>query len=640
MLGEISQLDESLGRANERLNLANLQLDHVQSKIKENRHELHVAQHNLQRGQQAIAKRLVTLYTKGQVSPLEVILGARSLVEVLNRIDTEDRVSSLDAQVISEVRIYKTAVKRHARQLKHQRIQMRQLVAQRAAEQRSVEGQLAERQQLLSSLNGEIERLLAAQQARELQQARAARTAYLESRSRQSQSAAISAFGATAATPEGATVVPPSGYSGAAGVALSYIGTPYVWAGASPGGFDCSGLVMYAYRADRRLAAALLLRAVGRGGVGAEEPAPVGRPRLLRRARPRRDLHRRRAVRAFPAHRRRREGVEPRFRLVRVLVRRRAPRDLASGRRRGVRGGESRTSRLHFFTPMRTTWNGSISFGLVSIPVGLSPATASTARQSDVQFRMLHRECLTPIKQKRWCPVHDVEVGPDELVRGWEVVKGQFVPIEDEELEALERHDTSRAIEIRRFVGAEEVDPVYFDRTYYLVPAGAEAQRRPYALLLSAMRDAGVVGIGSFVLAGKEKLALIRPKGDALALETLYVADDVKSQAEIDEVVEATQVRTEELALAEQLIGGLRGTFEPAELRSEYRAQLRELLEAKAQGRELPPPEETEPETPVIDLMDALRASVAASKTGDSKTGDSKTTAKKPAAPRKRAAAG
>src|SRR3954469_2760733 len=186
---------------------------------------------------------------------------------------------------------------------------------------------------------------------------------------------------------------------------------------------------------------------------------------------------------------------------------------------------------------MRTTWNGSISFGLVNIPVGLAPATASAARQSDVSFRLLHRECLTPIKQKRWCPVHDVEVGPDETVRGWEVAKGQFVPVEDEDLEALERRDTSRTIDIGRFVEAGDVDPVFYDRTYYLVPAGTEAQRRPYALLLAAMRDEGVVGIGSFVLAGKEKLCLIRPKGDALALETLFVADDVKSQAEIDEAV-------------------------------------------------------------------------------------------------------
>ena len=284
---------------------------------------------------------------------------------------------------------------------------------------------------------------------------------------------------------------------------------------------------------------------------------------------------------------------------------------------------------------MRTTWNGYISFGLVNIPVGLAPATAAAARQSDVQFRMLHRECLSPIKQKRWCAVHDVEVGPDELVRGWEIVKGQFVPIEDEELEALEHRDTSRSIDITRFVGADEVDPVYYDRTYYLVPAGTEAQRRPYALLLEAMREAGVVGIGSFVLAGKEKLCLIRAKGDALALETLYVAEDVKSQAEIDEAVSSTPVKKAELALAQQLIGGLQGEFDPAELRSEYRAQLRELLAAKAEGRDLPEPEEAEVETPVIDLMEALKASVAASGKGGAAK-KKKAPARKPAAARKR----
>ena len=280
---------------------------------------------------------------------------------------------------------------------------------------------------------------------------------------------------------------------------------------------------------------------------------------------------------------------------------------------------------------MRTTWNGSISFGLVTIPVGLAPATTPSARQSDVQFKMLHRECLNPIKQKRWCPVHDRELSPDEIVRGWEVSKGQFVPIEDEELEALEQRNTSRAIEITRFVKADEVDPVYFDRTYYLVPAGTEVQRRPYALLLQAMREQGVVGIGSFALAGKEKLALLRPKGDALALETLYVAEDVKSQDEIDEAVASTPVKKEELKLAEQLISGLLGPFEPEkELTSDYRASLRELLEAKLEGRELAEPAPAATESPVIDLMEALKKSVAASK---------KPAARKPAAG-KRAAAG
>jgi len=280
---------------------------------------------------------------------------------------------------------------------------------------------------------------------------------------------------------------------------------------------------------------------------------------------------------------------------------------------------------------MRTTWNGSISFGLVNIPVGLAPATASSARQSDVSFRLLHRTCLTPIQQKRWCPVHDVEVGPDELVRGWEAAKGQFVPIEDAELEAIERHDTSRAIGITRFVKVAEVDPVYFDRTYYLVPAGTEAQRRPYVLLLEAMRESDVAALGSFVLAGKEKLCLIRPKGDALALETLFVSEDVKSQAEIDEAVASSEVKPPELELARQIISSLEGSFEPAELRSDYRASLKQLLEAKLDGQELELAEPVADEAPVVDLMEALRASVAAAGNAPKK---------KAATPRKRAASG
>jgi DNA end-binding protein Ku len=287
---------------------------------------------------------------------------------------------------------------------------------------------------------------------------------------------------------------------------------------------------------------------------------------------------------------------------------------------------------------MRTTWNGSISFGLVNIPVGLSPATASSARQSDVQFKMLHRECLTPIKQKRWCPVHEIDLSPDEIVRGWEISKGNFIPIEDSELEAIESYDTSKSIEIKRFVPAGEVDPVYFDRTYYLVPAATEAQRRPYALLIEAMREAGVVGLGSFVLAGKEKLCLIRAKENALALETLFLAEDVKSQEEIDEPVSAVKVKKEELALATQIIAGLEGTFEPGEeLRSDYRTKLRELLSAKAEGHEFEAPAEEPEAAPVVDLMAALRASVAAAQDGEGGKGKA---AARPAAKRKRAAAG
>ena len=161
---------------------------------------------------------------------------------------------------------------------------------------------------------------------------------------------------------------------------------------------------------------------------------------------------------------------------------------------------------------MRVTWNGSLSFGLVSIPVGLAPATKPAARQSDVSFRLLHRECLTPIKQKRWCPKHDREVTPDELVKGWEVAKGQFVVVEEAELEALERHDDSRTIAIERFVPLADVDPVWMDRTYFLVPGAAPAQRRPYKLLLEAMEEAGVGAIGRFVRSGRESLCLVRTR--------------------------------------------------------------------------------------------------------------------------------
>ena len=281
---------------------------------------------------------------------------------------------------------------------------------------------------------------------------------------------------------------------------------------------------------------------------------------------------------------------------------------------------------------MRTTWNGSVSFGLVNIPVGLAPATKPAARQSDVSFRLLHRECGTPIKQKRWCPVHERDVESDELVKGWEVAKGQFLMVEDADLEAIENRDTSRSIEISRFVRLEEVDPIYYDRTYFLVPAGAEAQRRPYVLLLEAMKDAGVAALGRFVLAGKEKLCLIRPMGEALALETLFVHDDVKDHTEIDEAVAGSAVKQPELDLAKQIIASLAAPFDPNELRSAYRESLRELLEAKLEGHEIEVPAEPEP-AQVVDLMEALKASVAAA---SAKQPDAP---KKKAAPRKRAAA-
>jgi DNA end-binding protein Ku len=260
---------------------------------------------------------------------------------------------------------------------------------------------------------------------------------------------------------------------------------------------------------------------------------------------------------------------------------------------------------------MRTIWNGSISFGLVNIPVGMALATKPAARESDVSFRMLHRECLTPIKNKRWCPQHDREVSNDEIVKGWEVAKGQFVVVEEADLEALSTADDSRTIAITRFVELSEVDPIYFDRTYFLAPADAAAQRRPYVLLLEAMKETGMAAIGKFVRQGVEHFSLIRPKGDALALETLFLAEDVRSQAEIEEAVQEVEVKEAELELARQVIASLVADFDPEELTSDYRRDLRALLEAKLAGEEIAVPEPAEEKAPVVDLMEALRASVA-----------------------------
>ncbi len=259
---------------------------------------------------------------------------------------------------------------------------------------------------------------------------------------------------------------------------------------------------------------------------------------------------------------------------------------------------------------MRTIWNGSINFGLVNIPVGLALATKPAARQSDISFRTLHRECGTPIKQKRWCPVHDREVSADELVKGWEVSKGEFVFVEDADLEAIAQYDDSRAIEITSFVPLDQIDPVFFDRTYYLAPSSTPAQRRPYVLLLRALQESDMGAVGRFILRGQEHFSLIRPRGDALALETLFVAEDVRSQAEVEEAVGDTEVKDAELELARQVIDSLAGDFDPSGLESDYRSSLHEMLQAKLDGQEIKRPEPVEEETPVIDLMEALRQSV------------------------------
>jgi len=247
--GQLMQLSDSLERARSQYDAANSQLARIKRSLAENRHELKVAKHNLKQGQRLVAKRLVSLYMSDQASTLEVILGARSLDDLISRMDSAKSVNDQDAHVLAQVKFFKAAVKRSGAQLAQQRAAQQRVVAQRAAAKSDIETKLAETQQLYSSLKSEISRLVEAQHARQLQMAAAA-AARLQQERNQARITAqeTNVVGVSAATPDSTTIVaPPSTHSGVVGVALSQLGTPYVWGGAAPGGFDCSGLVMWAF---------------------------------------------------------------------------------------------------------------------------------------------------------------------------------------------------------------------------------------------------------------------------------------------------------------------------------------------------------------------------------------------------------
>jgi len=252
---------------------------------------------------------------------------------------------------------------------------------------------------------------------------------------------------------------------------------------------------------------------------------------------------------------------------------------------------------------MRSIWKGTISFGLVNIPVSVGIAT----QRSDPKFRTLDRQTLQPIRQQLFSPAREEVVPREETIKGYEVSKDQFLPVSDEELEAV-AVERRRTIDLVAFVDLEEVDPVYYDRSYYLEPQ--EGAHKPYALLVEAMKQTGKAALGKIVMSSREHVVLLRPAGDALVAELLFYPEDVRPKDEIGDRVREVEVTDQELTMATQLVDSLARPFDPDEFENEHKRELLALIERKLAGEEVPVPAEAPPAEPVPDLMAALKASI------------------------------
>jgi DNA end-binding protein Ku len=247
----------------------------------------------------------------------------------------------------------------------------------------------------------------------------------------------------------------------------------------------------------------------------------------------------------------------------------------------------------------RSIWRGSISFGLVSVPVRMTTATDS----KEVRFHFLHKDDLVPIGYDKVRKDTGEHVDADEIVRGFEIAKGQYVPLDDEDLDRLDI-ELTKSIEILDFVDLDEIDPIYFRKAYYLLPE--EGAEKAYLLLVRALEETGKVGIAKVVIRNKQHLAALRPVDGTLVLETMYYADEVRKP---EPVKVSGELRKPELEMAKSLVENLSETFDPEKYDDTYRKELLDLLRAKAEGMELPEPREEEGGE-VVDLMSALRESV------------------------------